>query len=142
MMHVMDGGAPCCGACSFALEVEARGGPEPATAPLIHAPVAGGIPRGVAISIVAGRELGRTIMLDKAEIVIGRARTADVVISDEVISRRQCRFAFREGHVYVEDLDSTCGTYVDGEKVRSAPLRDGQRVLVGNTVFLVLQVGE
>jgi pSer/pThr/pTyr-binding forkhead associated (FHA) protein len=139
MMVVMDGEAPCCGACAHALEVEAHGGPEPTSAPLIHAPVAGGIPRGVAIVIVVGRELGRTIALDKAEIVVGRARGADVVIADEVISRRQCRFAFREGHVYVEDLDSTCGTYVDGAKVRSAPLRDGQRVLVGNTIFLVRQ---
>jgi pSer/pThr/pTyr-binding forkhead associated (FHA) protein len=93
----------------------------------------------VAITIVAGRELGRVIALDKTELVVGRTRGADVCIPDDVISRRQCRFVFRDGHVYVEDLQSTCGTYVDGAKVRSAPLRDGQRVLVGNTVFLVRQ---
>lgn len=89
--------------------------------------------------IVSGRDLGRSIPLDKAQLVVGRAREADVRIDDDVISRRQCRFVVREGHVYVEDLHSSCGTYVDGEKVASSPLRDGQRVLVGNTVFLVRQ---
>jgi pSer/pThr/pTyr-binding forkhead associated (FHA) protein len=138
----MDGEAdvPCCGACAHALEVRARGTSVPSTAALLHAPVVGGIPRGVEITIVQGRELGRTLVLDKAELVVGRTAGADVRIDDDVISRRQCRFAFRDGHVYVEDLDSTCGTYVDGAQVRSAPLRDGQRVLVGNTIFVVRQV--
>jgi pSer/pThr/pTyr-binding forkhead associated (FHA) protein len=129
--------APCCGACAHALETHARGGPAPTTAPLLHAPVEDGIPRGVTIVIIIGRELGRAIPLDKPEIVVGRTQDADVCISDPVISRRQCRFVFRDDHVYVEDLQSACGTYVDGEKVDSAALRDGQRVLVGNTIFHV-----
>ena len=138
----MSDDAPCCGACAHALEVEARGGPEPTTAPLVHAPVVDGIPRGIAITIIAGRDLGRAITLDKPEIVVGRTSGADVQIDDVVISRRQCRFVFRDGHAYVEDLDSACGTYVDDQKVRSAPLRDGQRVLVGNTTFLVRQTND
>ena len=128
---------PCCGACAHALEIQARGGPAPSAAPLLHAPVEDGIPRGVTIVIIAGGELGRVIPLDKPEIVVGRARDADVCLADAVISRRQCRFVFRDGHVYVEDLRSACGTYVDGEKVGSAALRDGQRVMVGNTIFYV-----
>jgi pSer/pThr/pTyr-binding forkhead associated (FHA) protein len=134
-----DGDSPCCGACAHALEVQARGGPEPATAPLLHAPVVDGIPRGIAIVIIAGRELGRAIAIDKTEVIVGRANSVDVRLDDEVISRRQCRFVFRDDHAYVEDLGSVCGTYVDGAKVRSAPLRDGQRVLVGNTIFVVRQ---
>jgi pSer/pThr/pTyr-binding forkhead associated (FHA) protein len=133
----MDDDAPCCGACAHAQEVQTRGRAEPTSAPLLHAPVEGGIPRGVMIVIVSGRELGRTIPLHETELVVGRARDADVRIDDPVISRRQCRFVFRDDHVYVEDLDSSCGTYVDDEKVRSAALRDGQRVLVGNTIFVV-----
>lgn len=137
-----DDEAPCCGACGHALAVKARGGPEPATGALLHVPVVDGVPCGVRITIVAGHELGRELALGKPEIVVGRAKDADVCISDAVISRRQCRFVFRDGHVHVEDLQSACGTYVDGEQVRSAALRDGQRVLVGNTIFLVQQMGE
>ncbi len=98
-----------------------------------------GRPRGVSIVVIKGRDIGRSIALDKAEVVVGRSRDADVQLDDHVISRRQCRFAFREGHVYVEDLDSACGTYVDGAKVRSAPLRDGQNVMIGDTIVLVRQ---
>lgn len=133
--------APCCGACAHALEVKARGGPEAATGALLHAPVVDGVPRGVRITIIAGRDLGRAIELDKPEIVVGRAKEADVCIADDVISRRQCRFVFRDGHVFVEDLQSTCGTYVDGAQVRSAALRDGQKVHVGNTIFEVARAG-
>ena len=97
----MSDDAPCCGACAHALEVEARGGPEPTTAPLVHAPVVDGIPRGIAITIIAGRDLGRAITLDKPEIVVGRTSGADVQIDDVVISRRQCRFVFRDSHAYV-----------------------------------------
>jgi len=136
----MSDDAPCCGACAHALEVQARGGPRPATAPLVHVPVVGGVPHGIMIVVIAGHELGRMIAIDKTELVVGRTSGVDVRIDDPVISRRQCRFVFRDDHAYVEDLGSTCGTFVDDARIRSStPLRDGQRVLVGNTIFVVRQ---
>ncbi|MCA9707048.1 MAG: FHA domain-containing protein [Myxococcales bacterium] len=131
---------PCCGACAHGLAVQAAGGPRPSTGPLLHARLVGGVPQGVEITVIAGRSVGRRIPLQAPETILGRTATADVQLDDEAISRRQCRFVLQDGHVLVEDLNSTCGTYVDDLQIREAtPLRDGQRIHVGSTILRVAQ---
>jgi diguanylate cyclase (GGDEF)-like protein len=65
------------------------------------------------------------------ELLIGRAPEANVCIPDQRVSMRHARVIVSpEGAVLVEDLGSTNGTYVNGEKVMRRALRDGDEVLL------------
>jgi pSer/pThr/pTyr-binding forkhead associated (FHA) protein len=58
-------------------------------------------------------------------------------VSVEDQARRQCGFDFSSGEVVVEDLDSSCGTYVNGALVRRAALRAGDEVSMAELVIQV-----
>lgn len=69
--------------------------------------------------------------------VIGREGT-DIVVADPEVSRRHAAIREHGGGVAIEDLGSTNGTLVNGNKVEGVqPLSDGDSVRVGNTVFRV-----
>jgi FHA domain len=59
-------------------------------------------------------------------LVIGRADAAEIRIEDTYASGRHARIFDHEGFVYIEDMNSTNGTYVNGRRV------DGQEVLNAN----------
>jgi pSer/pThr/pTyr-binding forkhead associated (FHA) protein len=68
---------------------------------------------------------------------IGRSAASDVVLkSDDYASGRHARLTRHGGLLYVEDLGSTNGTFVNGRKtVGATPLRHGDTVRVGSTTF-------
>jgi hypothetical protein len=74
----------------------------------------------------------------KAVLVAGRARDADLVFDDSALSRRQFRLSFTDEGVVVEDLNSTCGTYVDGMQTLGPTIvPEGGDIRAGNVVVLV-----
>jgi pSer/pThr/pTyr-binding forkhead associated (FHA) protein len=69
---------------------------------------------------------------------IGRARHADFCVDVPLVSRVQCRLTVAEdGQVEVVDLDSTNGTWIDGERVSRAPLSEGHVLRVGRLEFVL-----
>ncbi len=71
------------------------------------------------------------LAIDK-EFTIGRAPENDVCIRDKSVSQRHARVILTSaGAVFVEDLGSTNGTYVNGEKVVRHALWDGDKVRIG-----------
>lgn len=69
-------------------------------------------------------------------VVIGRARESTVQINyDGQVSRRHCRIFERDGRFYVEDLESTRGTWVNGERIVERRLFGGETLLVGSASF-------
>ncbi len=85
-------------------------------------------------------ELGRLHMLGKEITTIGRGRDNDIVLPSDCVSRRHTRLEQRDQRVYVVDLASTNGTYVNDEAqpVRERPLERGDRLRVGDTIFKYL----
>lgn len=72
---------------------------------------------------------------------VGRGRDLDVVLRDAEVSRRHVRFESGNGAVYVEDLKSSNGTFVNGRRVaEAAEVREGDTVDVGTTRMLVKSV--
>jgi hypothetical protein len=66
-------------------------------------------------------------------LVIGRALASDITIDDSYASGRHARLYDRDGHVYIEDLNSTNGTYVNGARVHAQQeLRSGDVVRIGD----------
>ena len=72
------------------------------------------------------------------ETLIGRNPTTDITLIDDGISREHSMIMFDEvdDSYTIEDLQSTNGTKVNGKRVRSSPLSDGDEVQVGHTRFL------
>ncbi|HEV3477198.1 MAG TPA: FHA domain-containing protein [Rubrobacteraceae bacterium] len=68
---------------------------------------------------------------------IGRSSASDIVLkSDDFASGRHARLTRHGGLLYVEDMGSTNGTFVNERKtVGATPLRDGDTVRIGSTIF-------
>lgn len=68
---------------------------------------------------------------------LGRSSRSDIVLkSDDYVSGEHARITRHGGLLYVEDVGSTNGTYVNGDKtVGATPLRPGDTVRVGSTTF-------
>ncbi len=84
-------------------------------------------------------EEGDAFPLNSAPITVGRAGQNDLVLDgDEFASARHARIEVRGDGVWVQDLDSTNGTYVNGARVTGAQRMDAGDVLrVGETDLVV-----
>ncbi|HEY8211712.1 MAG TPA: sigma 54-interacting transcriptional regulator [Myxococcaceae bacterium] len=70
-----------------------------------------------------------------AALVVGRASPSDVVVPDPSLSRQHARFSWTADGLVVEDLGSTNGTKVRGEKVQQAKISPGDLVELGPAVI-------
>jgi hypothetical protein len=67
---------------------------------------------------------------------IGRAQANDICIEDSFASSRHARLYDRDGVVYIEDMNSTNGTYVNGRRLGAQQqLRASDRIRIGDTEF-------
>jgi len=80
---------------------------------------------------------GTSYELSASETLIGRNPTTDITLLDDGISREHAIVLYDEvNDVYsVEDLQSTNGTQVNGKRVRSITLSNGDEVRIGRTLF-------
>lgn len=68
---------------------------------------------------------------------IGRAPRADFVVDAALVSRLHCRLTAGAAELEVVDLDSTNGTFINGERTARARLKQGDRLGVGRVELLV-----
>ena len=69
---------------------------------------------------------------------VGRATGADFIVDAALVSRVHCRLtALPDGQLEVRDLESTNGTFVNGQRVEEARLLDGDRLQVGRLELVV-----
>lgn len=95
-------------------------------------------PRLVAIT---GPLKGTTIPLKDRETVIGRDPGNAVSINDPLASRHHCTFRSLGTEIQLSDLNSLNGTFVNDQPTSERTLKHGDRVKVGNSIFIFL-VGE
>ncbi len=71
---------------------------------------------------------------------IGRATGADFIVDAALVSRVHCRVtALPDGTLELRDLDSTNGTFVNGQRIEAARLASGDRIQVGRVEFVSLR---
>ena len=71
---------------------------------------------------------------------MGRATRADFVVDVALVSRFHCRFTVSpEGVLHLEDLESTNGTFVNGERVTKLALKPGDTVRAGRVELVVVR---
>jgi Nif-specific regulatory protein len=83
-----------------------------------------------------------TYFLTDAEIRIGRDPSNSLAISDLSLSRRHCVLSREQDSYKICDLDSRNGTFVNGGAVSEASLCHGDRISVGESVFVFLDKDE
>jgi two-component system, cell cycle response regulator len=92
-----------------------------------------------ALTIIAGEQLGLTVILPERPLVIGRDTGCDLPITGRGISRRHVRLERdSKGSARLVDLNSTNGVLVNGERVRDRTLEVGDRVQLGPETVLKL----
>ena len=102
------------------------------------------LPTGKRFSLAAisGTDAGKTFPVVKPRMVIGRTG-ADVNLSDAEISRNHAAVEFEEETVTLVDLGSTNGTFVDGQRIDTAPLSNyGEFEIGGTTLMLIVTDGQ
>jgi pSer/pThr/pTyr-binding forkhead associated (FHA) protein len=68
---------------------------------------------------------------------VGRATGADFIVDAALVSRLHCRLTAGATDLEVVDLESTNGTYVNGERTDRAMLKNGDRLGVGRVDLIV-----
>lgn len=88
-----------------------------------------------------GPKVGETFLLETISLTIGRDPVSDVVLNDPEVSRQHARFSQTETGYQVQDLGSTNGTFVNGERLESEPvdLQPGFTVSMGSGVTLIYE---
>ena len=71
---------------------------------------------------------------------VGRATRADFIMDAPLVSRVHCRLTAGAAELEVRDLESTNGTFVNGERVERALLKGGDRLGVGRVELTVEKV--
>jgi len=78
--------------------------------------------------------------LTKSEIIIGREEDADLTVPSQAVSRRHARLTRKGDGYVVEDLGSSNGTYINGQKLSGQrALKSGDQIRLGRAVTLVYE---
>ncbi|HNS96747.1 MAG TPA: DUF4388 domain-containing protein [Polyangiaceae bacterium] len=95
--------------------------------------------RPLALRFISGKYQGGEFpLVPGKEIHIGRSNDLDMVLAEDMVSRKHARIAFQGDDIFIEDLASTNGTFVNGEKIKRSKLREGDRVLIGTSILKVV----
>lgn len=98
------------------------------------------------LTVKSGPSAGETITLDQEQMILGREPGVDILIDSPGVSRRHARVTIRGGtgagaQVMLEDLGSSNGTFVNGERIYQAvTLKNGDEISLGQSVVLQFTV--
>jgi serine phosphatase RsbU (regulator of sigma subunit) len=88
------------------------------------------------LEMIEGLEVGRRHLIGPLGATIGRTAPSDIVLADSEVSRAHCRLTLSGESLFVTDLNSTNGAFVDGVRVlESTPLPVGAILQVGRQVL-------
>lgn len=94
--------------------------------------------RRFSIAILDGEGAGQVIRMERPRVVIGRS-DADIVLNDTEASRNHALLEIRGGGIWLQDLGSTNGTFLDGERLeRSVEIFNQTEFQVGGTTLMLI----
>src|SRR3954451_17830575 len=110
--------------------------PKASPAPSLRPPGAG---RSYVLRFISGKYQGGEFpIVNDKPIIVGRSSDLDMVLVEDMVSRKHARIAMQQEQIWIEDLGSTNGTFVNGEKIKRARLKEGDRVLIGTSILKVI----
>jgi pSer/pThr/pTyr-binding forkhead associated (FHA) protein len=92
------------------------------------------------LTMRSGPNPGTVYALDSDQIGIGRDSSNDISVNDAEVSRRHARLTFQGGKYVLEDMGSTNGTFVNGQRL-SGPrvLKSGEVISLGEQIVFVYE---
>ena len=95
--------------------------------------------------IIRGTPQGHRYFLTQAEMTLGRDAAADITVSDQVISRKHAKVTKEGGKVFITDLGSSNGSFINDKKIepgKAVALAKEDMIKLGNSIFKFLPAGE
>ncbi len=89
------------------------------------------VPSGAQVQVLLGVYEGLEVPIELDWMVIGRGRSADVVIAEPTISRAHAAIGYDGERFFMQDLGSTNGTRVNGQRETRVRLGDGDELQLG-----------
>lgn len=91
-------------------------------------------PRRLSLVVTDGPLTGTSLPLGHAQLIVGRSPDSALVLGDSYSSSRHARFYQVNGQWWVEDLDSTNGTFIGGQRIsQPTQVTPGTPIVIGRT---------
>jgi hypothetical protein len=95
--------------------------------------------RSYVLRFISGKYQGGEFpVVPEKQIIVGRSSELDMVLVEDMVSRKHAKIAMQSDQIWIEDLGSTNGTFVNGEKIKRARLKEGDRVLIGTSILKLI----
>lgn len=89
------------------------------------------------IEIIEGPDVGQSFLLKEDDVFVGRHGQCELVLHDPEVSRRHLKIASGENGWYLDDLGSTNGSYVNGQRITHHTTAPGDRIQIGQSVLVI-----
>ena len=95
--------------------------------------------RAFALRFISGKYQGGEYPLaDAGELTIGRSSELDMVLIEDMVSRKHARLTVAPGGITIADLGSTNGTFVDLERIEQQVLNNHMEFRIGSHVLMFI----
>lgn len=91
----------------------------------------------ISLAIIKGARAGYIYHIEKPYILIGRGKV-DLIIPDKEISRKHLAIEVRDEKIFLRDLGSTNGTYINDKKVSIIEVKDQSEFKIGQTTLMLI----
>lgn len=85
---------------------------------------------------IGGMVAGQRIRIRQDENVMGRSRVCDIQFHDPKVSRQHAMLRLHNGRYFIQDMQSSRGTMVNGEKIDTHLLKDGDQIRLGDSILV------
>ncbi|MSR32854.1 MAG: FHA domain-containing protein [Gemmataceae bacterium] len=90
------------------------------------------------LELLKGGRVGQVLTLGPAGVKVGRDASCKIRIPSSKISRQHCNFFWKDEALFLQDLKSTNGTFLNGKKLSGQiKVRHGDQVAIGSVIFRV-----
>jgi pSer/pThr/pTyr-binding forkhead associated (FHA) protein len=96
-----------------------------------------------ALKFISGKyQDGEFPLPDRGEVLIGRTTDLDLVLVEDMVSRKHAKLTIENESLTIMDLGSTNGTFVNGEKIKRREVKDQDRILIGTSIIKVVHASQ